>query len=237
MPRRKAVQKQGRLLAEFVISRNWINIKTSKDFFFFVLLDIFESYYQVKLNMASKKNIYNIIWGAIRMYRKNRRSCVTVVNLLFYDWRVLLSSRCAFEGNNVIVKYHLIHVCDCLFMWFWVMMKRISCESYLYTRRADVIFFLILGQKPCVNCHNNGENCDTIEKWYQDVISFSFFLLFFHQHTFFSVHKRSECDCDMWFSLQINKLDWIRLVMKWYWEKSSQLKNYLNVDMWSTDVV
>lgn len=25
---------------------------------------------------------------------------------------------CAFEGNNVIVKYHLIHVRDCLFMWF-----------------------------------------------------------------------------------------------------------------------
>lgn len=157
------------------------------------------------------------------MYRKNRRSCDTMVNLLFYDWRVLLCSRCAFEGSNVIVKYHhLTHVSDCLFMWIWVMMKRRRTQlicTFTHDKTGLFSSTCRLRQKPCVNCHNNRGNWDTIAEWYQDVIPLSFF----SQTFIFSVHIWSGCDCDMWLSLQINKLHWIRLVMKWYSEDSSHI--------------
>lgn len=146
----------------------------------------------------------------IRVYR------VTMVNLLFYDSRVLLFTiillRSAFfRGNNMIVKYHLIRVRDCL---FYVALsddeERKKTQLICAPNRGNGFFFCFarcLSRQRAIRKLSQQwrENYVTMEAMWCDI------KISFHEQTFFSAHvwsgwKHMTLICGS--SLQINKLDW-----------------------------
>lgn len=146
------------------------------------------------------ENVRNVVWGAVRMYRKNRRSCCALRHngkliILWLKGSFIPILRCAFARQQSDCK-----ISSRSWLSFYVVLSDEESETRTVCRRSQTWIVMTMAVRTL--CDNG---------WYQDVTYDSFLLLCKSMNFPRRVHMWRFTTL-MRFSSQINKLEWVKFM-------------------------